>query len=219
MAIVDHNYEFVYVDVGAEGRCSDGGVWSNCKFYQDYISPENPLEIPPPKPVPGYIGNMPYYLVGDDAFKLSPALLKPYPSSNLTRQQRIYNYRICRGRRIVENAFGILATKFRLFLKEMEVIPKNADKIILAAICLHNFCRRRCGRNYLHRTAVDHEDNEHRVVPGMWRTDGEGMQSVRPGWDRNPSVVAKRYRDAMARYFLSPAGQVSWQYKAAMVEE
>lgn len=32
MAVVDNNYGFLYVDVGAAGRCSDAGVWRACSF-------------------------------------------------------------------------------------------------------------------------------------------------------------------------------------------
>lgn len=32
MAVVDHDYSFVYVNVGACGRCSDAGVWRDCNF-------------------------------------------------------------------------------------------------------------------------------------------------------------------------------------------
>lgn len=32
MALVDHDYNFLYVDVGAHGRCSDAGVWRDCTF-------------------------------------------------------------------------------------------------------------------------------------------------------------------------------------------
>lgn len=34
MAVVNANYEFIMIDVGANGRVSDGGVFSNTKFYQ-----------------------------------------------------------------------------------------------------------------------------------------------------------------------------------------
>lgn len=32
MAVVDHDYKFLFVDVGAHGRCSDAGVWRECVF-------------------------------------------------------------------------------------------------------------------------------------------------------------------------------------------
>lgn len=88
-------------------------------------------------------------------------------------------------------AFSLL----RLFLKEMEINPENADMTNLGAICLRNFCSRRCGKNYINHTAVDYKDNDHQVVPGIWHGEGE-MESVRAGWDRNPGVIAKYYRDA-----------------------
>ena len=32
MAMVDADYKFMFIDVGAEGSCSDGGVFTNCDF-------------------------------------------------------------------------------------------------------------------------------------------------------------------------------------------
>jgi len=34
MAVVDHKYCFSYIDVGCNGRVSDGGVFRNCSLYQ-----------------------------------------------------------------------------------------------------------------------------------------------------------------------------------------
>jgi hypothetical protein len=56
-------------------------------------------------------------LVGDDAFPLKTYSLKPYLHRTLTYEQNIFNYRLSRARRIVENVFGILASRFRIFQK------------------------------------------------------------------------------------------------------
>ncbi len=32
MAIVDADYKFIYIDVGTNGRISDGGVWNKTKL-------------------------------------------------------------------------------------------------------------------------------------------------------------------------------------------
>ena len=38
---------------------------------------------------------------GDNAFGLQPHLMKPYPSQNLPNDQRVFNYRLSRTRRII----------------------------------------------------------------------------------------------------------------------
>lgn len=50
------------------------------------------------------------FIVGDPAFPL-----KPYQHSPLTYEQKIFNCRLSRARRIVENVFGIFVSRFRIF--------------------------------------------------------------------------------------------------------
>ena len=110
LAVVDSDYKFMYVDVGAEGAGSDGGVFLNTELRE--CLEDGSIGFPPPSPLPGSDGEpVGYFLVGDDAFPLRPWMMKPVPSRNLTREERIYNYRISRARRVVENAFGILAAR------------------------------------------------------------------------------------------------------------
>ncbi|KAJ8046639.1 hypothetical protein HOLleu_05387 [Holothuria leucospilota] len=56
--------------------------------------------------------------------------------------QRVFNYRLSQARRVIENAFGILARRFRVFLKPIPLQPENAQKVALAACVLHNFLQR-----------------------------------------------------------------------------
>ncbi|KAJ8953422.1 hypothetical protein NQ318_023539 [Aromia moschata] len=100
MAVVDCNYRFVLVDVGGQGRQSDG-VAELCLGYSTPLSDEISDGRPP----------FPYVIVGDEAFPLLENLMRPYPGrSELDITHTIYNYRHSRARRISENAFGMLAS-------------------------------------------------------------------------------------------------------------
>ena len=59
------------------------------------------------------------FLLVEDTFALMPWLVKPYSRRQLTRE-RLANNSISRGRRVVENVFGILASRFRVLLGTME---------------------------------------------------------------------------------------------------
>ena len=112
MAVVDAEYKFLYVDVGAIGSESDGGVFA--KSQLGMMLDRHQMNLPPPEQLPNTPADSPpveYFFVGDDAFALRQYLLKPYPSRALTHDERIYNYRLSRARRTVENAFGILASR------------------------------------------------------------------------------------------------------------
>ena len=69
--------------------------------------------LPNDQPYPGTEEPMPFAFVGDDAFPLRKYLMK----RNLSYEQRVYNYRInyriSRARRTVENAFGIMANRYK----------------------------------------------------------------------------------------------------------
>ena len=112
MAVVDAEYKFLYVDVGAIGSESDGGVFAKSELTK--LLQEHGMNLPPPDKLPNAPEDSPpahYFFVGDDAFPLRHYMMKPYPSRGLTHDERIFNYRLSRARRTVENAFGILANR------------------------------------------------------------------------------------------------------------
>ena len=71
-----------------------------------------------PSVLPGNDTLVPYVLVVDDAFPLTSYLIKPYAGEVPTESpESVFNCRLSRARRIVENAFGLLASVFRIFRK------------------------------------------------------------------------------------------------------
>ena len=119
VALVDTNYKFLYVDIGAAGRASDDGVYGQSTLKKAIAS--NSLDLPGPtllQEIPGF--RVHYHIVGDDAFPMSENLMKPYPQRSLEVEKRIFNYRLSRTRRVVENAFGILTHRWRVFLQQLK---------------------------------------------------------------------------------------------------
>ncbi|CAH1957561.1 unnamed protein product [Acanthoscelides obtectus] len=130
LALADAECNFLYIDVGCNGRMSDGGIFKNSTLYRELY--EDLLNIPSDEHLPNRVKPVPYVILGDDAFALSKNLLKPFPRSKfLSAKQKVFNYRLCRARRVVENAFGILASRFRVFRKPICLKVENIDKIVL----------------------------------------------------------------------------------------
>lgn len=210
MAAVDANYKFIYVSVGTQGRVSDAGLFAHSDLKK--ALDRGLLNVPPPEKLPNSDVVLPYMFVGDEAYPLRTDLMKPFPFRQLDHNQRIYNYRLSRARRVVENAFGILANRLRVFRSTILLHPDSVTKITLASACLHNFLRERRSEAYMPPALADWEDADHRVNEGAWRRDGQGaMQSVQAGRARNSTLTAKQQRDLLRDYFVSPAGQVPWQ--------
>lgn len=146
LALVDAKYNFIYVDVGVNGRVSDGGVFRSSTLSKAIT--QNTIGIPESKPLPGRQKAVPYVILADAAFPLSEHILKHYPFRNMTEEQRIFNYRLSRGRRVVENVFGHLANRFRVFLTTINLGPEKVQSITLACCALHNFLKRENPKQY-----------------------------------------------------------------------
>ena len=51
--------------------------------------------------------------------------MKPFPFRNQPIENHVFSYRLSRARRVVENAFGLLAVRFRVFRKPIELCPEK----------------------------------------------------------------------------------------------
>lgn len=212
LAVVDANYNFIYVNVGCQGRISDGGVFNNT-FFKKGLE-ENSLHLPPPRPLPGRTSPTTFVLVADDAFPLSPNIMKPYSELfEKGSKKRIFSYRLSRARRVSENAFGALSTNFRVFRSPMELQPDTATKVTMAAIYLHNYLRKSTSKSVYSPVGIfDSEATQNReVTPGFWRQHSSQLHNFR-GIPRRSTLSAQTIRDEFTEYFVSPQGEISFQY-------
>ena len=199
MAIVNANYEFNYCDAGTNGRNSDGGVISNTQFYERLSN--GTLNLPEPKKVTKSERVLPYVFVGDEAFALRTDFLKPYRRDALTQETRIFNYRLSRARRIVENAFGILSARFQIFHKAINLKLENIDLIVLTCCVLHNFLRKTCPESYTSFESFDRENLETGVVERGDRCDSTIMHDLQIGKRGAIPQNARAVRDQFKLYF------------------
>lgn len=81
--------------------------------------------MPPPKQLLGTLVKTNFCLVADEIFPLMPNLVKPYNRAQLGDEERVFNYRLSRARRTIENAFGILAARWRILFITISANPDN----------------------------------------------------------------------------------------------
>ncbi|XP_018575037.1 protein ALP1-like [Anoplophora glabripennis] len=207
--VADSHYRFILVDVGAAGRRSDAGVFANSLIKNGLDT--NSFNVPAPSAVGNNSNNLlPFALVGDEAYPLATYLMKPYPrSSNLDIRKKIFNYRLSRARRVIENAFGILAARWRIFRRPINISVSRAKKIVLGTVCLHNFII----------TKELEKDQQHRQYTKLSTIStitnvSSGMKDI-PQWkDRTRKQSAHRYRENFADYFMND-GAVEWRWEKA----
>lgn len=113
LALVDAHCNFITVNVGAYAKSSDAGVFANSNLGKALH--RGSMNIPANLTIPNTDTQVPYVIVGDEAFPLKPYLMRPYPGDKLDDRKRNFNYRLSRARRTSENTFGILTQKFRLY--------------------------------------------------------------------------------------------------------
>ncbi|XP_077489455.1 uncharacterized protein LOC144100352 [Amblyomma americanum] len=213
MAVADSNLKFVMVDVEAYGRQSDGGTLSASRMGRCFE--RGLLNLPLPKLLPRTSTVAPHVFLKDEAFQLRPDFLRPYPGRGLDDSKRIFNYRLSRARRCVEDAFGVMASRFRIFRRVINLLPENADYVVMASCVLHNFLVE--DAIYMPENYADVEDAYGNVTAGQWRAAAEdaAVLNLEPPVGHNYSRSAAETRDLFKSYFMSSQGAVPWQWASA----
>ena len=141
--------------------------------------------------------------------------MKPYSQRSLTSEQRVFIYRLSRARRVVENAFGILANRFRVFMTPMNLSPEKVETITLAC-CAHNLLRNKAISQQVYMPgSVDSEDpNTHNIELGEWHNGPQPLALLplaQQGSNRH-LTAAKQFWDTLCQYFISEHGSLPWQW-------
>ena len=213
LAICDAKYCFTMLDIGAFGRDNDAGVLTESQF-ENYFE-NNVCHFPEPKKVGDFV--IPYLIVGDDIFPLKTWLMKPMAGKNLSEEWKVYNYRLSRCRRTIENAFGILSARWRIFRRPIRASPVTVDRIVQATVCLYNYLRLTENSMYIPSGFVDSEDNTGNIRPGDWRAmvvgDNGGLLNLGQIGGNRYRFQAGKIRTDLKDYFNSQEGSVPWQLK------
>ena len=215
MAICDANYCFTMFDVGQFGSNNDSGVLANSTMGVDFESER--LKVPKGRVIDQETGILPYFLVGDEIFPLKTWLMRPYPGTDLScEEKKIYNYRHSRARRVIENAFGILSTRWRIFYKSIKSTLENAENYTVACLALHNYLRQTDNAVYTPVRFVDSESRDGSIKEGEWRSmkgdDENAFKSINPVRGSRYTKDALKVRETLTKYVNSENGSVPWQF-------
>lgn len=105
----------------------------------------------------------------------------------------------------MENAFGILVSKWRIFRKPIIASEDTVRKIVQACVCLHNFL------------IMQTSESENHVSPeGLIESvTTDGVSDIRRAGTNTFSRMAADYRELFTDYFCN-AGAVDWQWQKAL---
>ena len=210
--------------MGHYGSCSDAQIFNASNLKRALT--HDLLSIPPAEQLPGdghsvqSAQKVPYFLVGDDAFPLCSWLMKPYSPGTSTlnclpMSQRVFNYRLSRARRVVENSFGILAQRWRCLLTALQQEVNNAQDIIKCSVLLHNFVLSR--QPDLIRAQADTYGTDGSLHAGGWRVQDSYLPDPpQPPCHDLEVVTAAKQRDYLAEYCHNMGGEVDWQSQYIM---
>ncbi|CAH1993146.1 unnamed protein product [Acanthoscelides obtectus] len=187
---------------------SDGGVIEYSSFYKKLKNGQ--LRLPPPTKPRNSNTSLPFVFIADEAFTLRSDFLKPFSRQDLNNEKKNFNYRLSRARCKVENAFGILSNRFRIFHTKISVNLEAIDKIVMATCILHNFLRRRYATVYSPENNLYKENIDDGTIElGIQSTHVNDLQR---GHNRRPTNEAKKIRELFMNYFNNE-GALEWQQR------
>lgn len=212
LAICDSKYCFTCFDLGQYGSNNDCGVLANSIMGAKLENGE--FDVPPPSSYKSCsFDPLPYFLVGDEIFPLKTWLMRPFPGQ-LSHSQKIFNYRLSRCRRTIENAFGVLSARWRIFHTPIRAKIENAEKFTLSCLSLHNYLRLTDNAMYCPGGFTDSYDKTGNMKEGEWRSMAKtcaGLEPINRVRGSRYREDALQMRESLSEFLNSAEGSVSWQ--------
>lgn len=202
LACTDADGCFTIIETGYAGRNSDGGIFRASAIKRWITSGKLNLPLPSRLPDDENEYDFPFYFVGDEAFPLLRYLMRPFPQRTLNNVNRICNYRLSRGRKSAECAFGMMAEKLQVLNSPIRSRTTERVVDIIKAVCiLHNFIRKHEGIQY----SCGEQCNNSKT-PTI---------AIQPRRDLalHPQSTAHELRNYLANYFVTPRASLPWQWK------
>ena len=133
------------------------------------------LNILQPGNVTENFKNVHYVFVADNAFRLRTDILQSFRQAQLdSPDKEIFNYCLSQTRHIVENSFGILASRFRIYYTQINLEPENIVKVVRATCILYNF-------------QVENQPSSYSPPYCLYQENTENGTNVSTGYDTSQS--------------------------------
>lgn len=213
VAVVNANYEFLYFDFGFYGGGEKDYIYTDTSFFENMIN--ETMNLPKESPLPGTEVSAPYIFVSDTDYIIEN-FMRPYSKENLTNEEKIFNYRFSRAKRVADNAFGILYERFGVLHQNIYIQKDEADLNAVGVACcaLHNYLAK-TNKDYIPRESLDIEDeNNLSFQTASWRLkreEGVHWRDTHPllllpqGPEKVNDYRGESVREVFTKYFNNEA--------------
>lgn len=176
-------------------------VFARTDFGASILNDGNSLDLPNNAIIRGQ--PTPFFFIADDAFPLTERLMKPFSTKKktpFTNEEKVFNYRLSRARRTIENAFGVLVMRWGCLRSEFCCAPEKVNIIVGACCALHNFLISR-STTYATPQHFDRYDEHGNLIEGEWRNHQHRLESLDTIRGR-PNSQASNIRERLKQYFF-----------------
>ena len=141
--------------------------------------------------------------MGDDVFAIKLWLQKFYlrptggQEERLIHVQKVFNYRLSKERRIVENAVGILSQLWSIIKNGIQLSCNKARGLVFCCVVLLNLMMKDFPE--LQDVKMDGPEDDHdNIWPGLWEQDAGDVWNVAANYHGKSNARGEELRDYLA---------------------